>query len=85
MSAASRQNHQDQHRQIVSLQSKLTSALQELSWATLKIQSLEEQLRQERIARFGPRSENLTDLQLLLLGEEPSVTLDEVSAEAERE
>ena len=36
------------------------------------------------MARFGPRSENLTDLQLMLLGEEPGATLDEVSAEAER-
>jgi transposase len=84
VSADSRPNYQEPHAQIIALQSKLTSALQELSWAALKIQSLEEQLRQERIARFGPRSENLTDLQLLLLGEEPSVTLDEVSAETGR-
>lgn len=57
----------------------------ELNWAQLKIQSLEEKLRQQLIARFGPRSENLTNLQLMLLTEEPSVTLDEVAAEAERE
>jgi transposase len=85
VSSDSRPSHPEPHAQIIALQSKLTSALQELSWAALKIQSLEEQLRQQRIARFGPRSENLTDLQLLLLGEEPSVTLDEVSAEAGRE
>ncbi len=87
MSVDSRNNTQELQRkdaQIVALQSKLSSALQELSWAALKIQSLEERLRQERIARFGPRSENLTNLQLLLLGEESSVTLDEVSAEAGR-
>ena len=76
---------QRQAAQIDSLQAKLSAALLDLNWAQLKIQSLEEKLRQERIARFGPRSENLTNLQLLLLDEEPSVTLDEVSGEAGRE
>jgi hypothetical protein len=76
---------QRQAAQIHSLQAKLSAALQGLNWAQLKIRSLEEKLRQERIARFGPRSENLTNLQLLLLDEEPGVTLDEVSAEAGRE
>lgn len=74
-----------QQAQIAALQSKLGNSLRELEWANLRIQSLEEKLRQERIARFGPRSENLNDLQLLLLLDEPSVTLDEVSAEADRE
>ena len=91
MSAAA--NHPDnqqeqlqrQAAQIDLLQAKLSAAMLDLNWAQLKIQSLEEKLRQERIARFGPRSENLTNLQLLLLDEEPSVTLDEVSAEAGRE
>ncbi len=89
MNAASSDRNQEQlQRQeawIASLRSQLSVALQEVSWAKLKIRSLEEKLRQERIARFGPRSENLSNLQLLLLGEEPSVTLDEVSAEAGRE
>ena len=75
MSAAA--NHPDnqqeqlqrQAAQIDSLQAKLSAALLDLNWAQLKIQSLEEKLRQERIARFGPRSENLTNLQLLLLDE----------------
>ena len=66
------------------LQAKLNATLQQLNWSQLKIQSLEEKLRQQLIARFGPRSENLTNLQLMLLNDEPSVTLDEVSAEAER-
>jgi transposase len=57
----------------------------ELYRAQLKIQKLEETLRQERIARFGQRSEKLSDLQLALLDEEPSVTTEEVAAEAERE
>jgi len=70
---------------IIRLQHDLSVAMQEVYWAKLKIQVLEEKLRQERIARFGPRSETLSDLQLSLLDEEPSVTLDEVAAEAERE
>ena len=52
---------------IIRLQHDLSVALQEIHWSKLKIHSLEEQLRQERIARFGPRSETLTDLQLSLL------------------
>ena len=58
----------------------------ELAWARLKIQSLEEQLRLERIEKLGPRSETLSDLQLeLLADEEPGVTRDEVEAESRRE
>ena len=57
----------------------------ELRLAELKIQSLKIELAQERIARFGPRTENITNLQLLLLEQEPSVTRDEVSAENGRE
>ena len=68
----------------MALQALVSSTQQELSWAKLKIQSLEEKLRQERLARFGPRSENLTNLQLLLLEDEPGVTRDEVAAEAGR-
>jgi len=70
---------------IIRLQHDLSVALQEVHWAKLKIQALEEKLRQERIARFGPRSETLSDLQLSLLDEEPGVTLDEVAAETKRE
>ena len=58
----------------------------ELAWAQLKIQSLIEQLRQERIQKLGPRSETLSSLQLELLAEEePGVTREEVEAEAKRE
>lgn len=57
-----------------------------MRWAHLKIQMLEEKLRQHRIQLLGPRSETLTDLQLeLLADEEPSATADEVEAEARRE
>ena len=55
----------------------------ELKWAHLKIQVLEEKLRQQRIRMLGPQSETLSNLQLeLLADEEPSATSDEVAAEA---
>jgi transposase len=58
----------------------------ELQWAHLKIQVLEERLRQRRIQVLGPQSETLSDLQLELLAEvEPSATGEEVEAEARRE
>jgi transposase len=58
----------------------------ELKWAHLKIQVLEEKLRQQRIRILGPQSETLSNLQLeLLADEEPSATSDEVAAEAQRE
>ena len=68
----------DPHLHIATLQ-------RELQWAHLKIQSLEEALRQERIRKYGPRSETLSNLQLKLLDEEPGVTGEEVEAEARRE
>jgi transposase len=68
----------DPHARIITLE-------RELAWANLKIQSLTEQLRQQRVKLLGPRSETLSDLQLeLLADEEPGATLDEVEAEAQR-
>jgi len=57
----------------------------ELAWAHLKIQALQEELRKERILKYGPRSETLSDLQLKLLDQEPGVSREEVEAEAGRE
>ena len=58
----------------------------ELAWSRLKIQSLEELLRLERIKWLGPKSETLSDLQLQLLSEEETgVSTEEVEAEAQRE
>ena len=57
----------------------------ELEWARLKIEALKEELRQERIAKYGPPSETLSDLQLELLEEEPGVSREEVEAESRRE
>lgn len=57
----------------------------ELQWAKLKIQSLEEQLRLERIKKYGPSSEKLSNAQLELLDLEPGVSRQEVEAESGRE
>jgi transposase len=57
----------------------------ELAWAKLKIQSLEEQLRLQRIRKYGPGSEKLNDAQLQLLDLEPGVSNVEVQAESGRE
>jgi transposase len=57
----------------------------ELAWAHLKIQALTEELRQERIKKYGPRSETLSALQLELLDQEPGVSREEVESEAGRE
>lgn len=64
--------------QIVELQKKL-------AWAELKIQMLEERLRLERIKKYGPGSEKLSDAQLQLLDLEPGVSNAEVQAESQRE
>jgi transposase len=56
----------------------------QLAWAELRIQMLEERLRQQRIKKYGPASEKLNAEQLLLLELEPGVSQAEVAAEAER-
>ena len=58
---------------------------QALALAEVKIKVLEERLRLDRIARYGKRSETLSDLQLELLDLEPGVSSEEVKAESERE
>ena len=70
---------------IAQLEKQLESEKKELAYARLKIQVLEERLRQQRIAQYGPGSEKLSDLQLELLEEEPGVSRDEVQAESERQ
>jgi transposase len=56
-----------------------------LHWAELKIQVLEERLRLQRIQKYGPASEKLSDTQLELLEWEPRVSRAEVEAESQRE
>jgi transposase len=57
----------------------------QLHWAHLKIQVLEERLRLQRIQKYGPGSEKLSDAQLELLEWEPGVSNLEVQAESARE
>jgi transposase len=56
-----------------------------LALAHLQIQDLKEQLRLERIKKYGPGSEKLSDAQLALLELEPGVSHVEVRAESVRE
>jgi transposase len=60
-------------------------ASRELAYAMLKIQSLEERLRKQRIAKYGPSAEKLSNEQLELLELEPGVSREEVEAEATRD
>jgi transposase len=57
----------------------------QLQWAHLKIQVLEEQLRLQRLQKYGPGSEKLSNAQMDLLELEPGVSNLEVQAESERE
>ena len=64
---------------------KLNSYEYALQNAQMKVQVLEERLRKQRIAKYGPGSEKLSNLQLELLDLEPGVSNVEVVAESERE
>src|SRR5258706_13476381 len=64
--------------------SRIAVLERELAWAHLKIQSLTEELRQQRAKLLGPRSETFSDLQLQLLAdEEPGTTLHGLYADAQ--
>ena len=56
----------------------------QLHWAHLEIQVLKERLRLQRIKKYGPGSEKLSDAQLNLLELEPGVSNVEVQAESQR-
>ena len=58
---------------------------QRLQFSELRVQLLEDKLRLQRIAKYGPGSEKLTNQQLELLELEPGVSNMEVAAEGERE
>lgn len=70
---------------IEQLKQKLGTSEQRLQFAELKIQLLEERLRQLLINKYGPSSEKLSSAQLQLLELEPGVSSDEVEAESECE
>lgn len=67
------------------LQARVATLERELRWAHLKIEALQEELRRERIAKYGKPSETLSNLQLELLDSEPGVNEEEVQAESLRE
>ena len=69
---------------IAGYEKQLDTKSNELQYARLKIQVLEEKLRLQRIAKYGPGSEKLSNLQLELLEFEPGVSNTEVAAESER-
>jgi transposase len=71
--------------QILLLTTQVVQVTKELEWSRLKIQALEERLRQEMIRKYGPKSETLSDAQFLLLELEPGVSAAEVEAESQRE
>jgi len=70
---------------IAGYEKQLDTKSNELQYARLKIQLLEERLRLQRIAKYGPGSEKLSNLQLELLEFEPGVSNTEVAAESERD
>jgi transposase len=72
-------------QQLDSTQQQLNTTQQRLEIAELKVQALEQKLRHQRIAKYGPSSEKLSTLQLELLEEEPGVSDEEVEGESQRE
>jgi hypothetical protein len=66
------------------LKQQLSTTQQQLQHAELRIQVLEERLRQRRIEKYGAGSEKLLNLQLEMLEQEPGVSTAEVQAESER-
>ncbi len=70
---------------IEQLKKQLAVTSERLQLSELRVQLLEEKLRLQRIAKYGPGSEKLTSLQLELLELEPGVSNVEVAAEGERE
>jgi len=70
---------------IAGYEKQLDTKSNEVQYARLKIQVLEEKLRLQRIAKYGHGSEKLSNLQLELLEFEPGVSNVEVTAESERD
>jgi hypothetical protein len=72
-------------RQLDATSRQLDVTSQRLQFSELRVQLLEDKLRLQRIAKYGPGSEKLTNQQLELLELEPGVSNLEVAAEGERE
>src|ERR1035438_9380995 len=73
-----------QLRQTIAEQNQqIARSQQALRTTEMRVQKLEEELRLERIKKYGLRSEKLSDLQLQLLDLEPAVSGNEVQGEIE--
>jgi transposase len=70
---------------IEQLKQQLDVTSQRLQFSELRVQLLEDKLRLQRIAKYGPGSEKLTSQQLELLEFEPGVSNLEVAAKGERD
>lgn len=66
-----------------SARAQAEAELSQLAFLVRKVALLEEMLRQRRLDRYGRKGETLTDAQLLLLQQEPSVSAREVAQEAQ--
>ena len=67
--------------QLAEKDAQLLRSQQAIATYEMRVQKLEEELRLERMKKYGKRSETLTDLQLELLDLEPAVSSDEIRAE----
>ena len=72
------------HQLPATLLDAVSYKLRQLEYAEQKVQLLEERLRLERVNKYGPGSEKLSNLQLELLEQEPGVSQAEVQAESLR-
>lgn len=70
---------------IAQLQREVAARDHIIALSEMKIRLLMEEIRLERIRRYGKRSEKLSDLQLTLLDLEPGVSAEEIEAESLRE
>jgi len=73
-----------QTEQLVEKDAQLLRFQQALAASEMRAQKLEEELRLERIKKYGKQSEKLSDIQLQLLDLEPAVSSDEIQSETER-
>jgi transposase len=69
---------------IEQLKEQLEAKDQALAISEMRVRKLQEELRLERIRKYGNRSEKLSDLQLQMLDLEPAVSSEEIASEVNR-
>lgn len=67
--------------QLEAKEAQLVRSQHTIATYEMHVQKLEEELRLERIRKYGKQSEKLSDLQLALLDLEPAVSSDEIESE----